>query len=635
MEMKMTTFTNGSPNPTILSAPTTPFTAIAVNDPPLTVETIKITLLPSYIYSYFSDGNLSWSDPETSSPDVGSISDPTPGATGAMWNQATHTFTEQVAVTGTPTEGTKVLQRLVYTPPTLTAGSSDLVSAVVSVNGANVVGANPTPPPGGTGAVITPNGSVLLETVTSPAVLGTIQNIPVAAPTPTTPTNVRPFATVQVTDNNFQGSPQLGATIVVTDGGTATDADGLLTGTGVSKVGVGTYTLSSTSGYGLTSLLQGLTFTPTATSGTDRTTSFDLSVTDNGFPELTTDDKNTSVLVQTGQSGPLVAGIGGVGITVVPGTIIQPFQNVTISDADPTQTVSATIAINVPGGGVLSGPGVAVNSPTQYTIPATSPAALTTILRNISFEPSTPGDPSSTSSTIALNVSDATGKTTSGSIPIIEVSGSTSTGPGSGPGGNNNPPGGTNPPAAANFSTTDVTTSQTTTTSGDAYSGPVAGLSHELIQITADSLNVTANIPNVFIKTGSGTDAINVSQVGGTNVLDGSTGSNFLTGGSGGDTFYLDDRAPATDVFSTVVGFHPGDNASVFGVNATDFALNELNGQGAAGFTGLDFAFSAPNHANANIVLAGYSTADLSNGRLAVTYGTTSDGTQYMNVHAN
>jgi serralysin len=153
--------------------------------------------------------------------------------------------------------------------------------------------------------------------------------------------------------------------------------------------------------------------------------------------------------------------------------------------------------------------------------------------------------------------------------------------------------------------------------------------------VTADNLNVTANIPNVFIKTGSGTDAINVSTVGGSNVLDGSTGSNFLTGGSGADTFYLDDRNPTADVFSTVVGFHSSDNASVFGVNATDFTLNELNGQGAAGYTGLDFAFTAPGHANANIVLAGFSAADISNGALTVTYGTTSDGTQYMNVHAN
>jgi Ca2+-binding RTX toxin-like protein len=176
--------------------------------------------------------------------------------------------------------------------------------------------------------------------------------------------------------------------------------------------------------------------------------------------------------------------------------------------------------------------------------------------------------------------------------------------------------------------------------SGDTYTGPVAGLTQEVILVTSDNLNISANIPNVFIRSGSGTDAIDVSGVGGSNVLDGSTGSNFLTGSSGNDTFFLDDRNPTADVFSTIVNFHSGDNATVFGVNPTDFTVTALDNQGAAGFTGLDFAFSAPGHANANIVLAGFSIADVSSGRLTVSFGTTPDvpgvpGSQYLNVHAN
>jgi predicted Zn-dependent protease len=196
------------------------------------------------------------------------------------------------------------------------------------------------------------------------------------------------------------------------------------------------------------------------------------------------------------------------------------------------------------------------------------------------------------------------------------------------------------PTPAPNFTISNQSNGQQSIVAGDAYAGPVPGLTQEIILVTSDNINVTANIPNVFIHTGAGMDAIDVGMVGGNNVLDGSTGSNFLTGGSGADTFYLDDRTPLADVFSTVVGFHSGDNASVFGVNATDFTLRELDGQGAPGFTGLDFAFSAPGRPNANIVLAGFSTADLSNGRLSVSYGTTPDvggvpGSQYMNIHAN
>jgi hypothetical protein len=49
----MTTFTDGTPNPVILSAATTPFTAITANDTPGTLETINITLYPYYYYNYY------------------------------------------------------------------------------------------------------------------------------------------------------------------------------------------------------------------------------------------------------------------------------------------------------------------------------------------------------------------------------------------------------------------------------------------------------------------------------------------------------------------------------------------------------------------------------------------------------
>ena len=97
-------------------------------------------------------------------------------------------------------------------------------------------------------------------------------------------------------------------------------------------------------------------------------------------------------------------------------------------------------------------------------------------------------------------------------------------------------------PAGANFSVLDTTTQTPFQIDGMPYSGPVAGLQWEFIDDTSDNLSVTANVPNVFIHTGSGEDAIDVSRANGNNVLDGSTGSNFLVGGSGDDTFFVDDR---------------------------------------------------------------------------------------------
>ncbi len=196
------------------------------------------------------------------------------------------------------------------------------------------------------------------------------------------------------------------------------------------------------------------------------------------------------------------------------------------------------------------------------------------------------------------------------------------------------------PTPSAPLTVLDTTTGKPVDATPQPYTGPVAGLTSEYISVSSDSLNITTTTPNWFLHSGSGTDALNVSAGGGTNVLDGSTGSNFLTGGSGDDTFFLDDRNPTADVFSTVVGFHSGDNATVFGVTPSDFTLNVLDNQGAAGYTGVDFGFSAPGHANANFVLAGFTSADLSNGRLTVTYGTTPDapgapGSMYMLIHAN
>jgi len=191
--------------------------------------------------------------------------------------------------------------------------------------------------------------------------------------------------------------------------------------------------------------------------------------------------------------------------------------------------------------------------------------------------------------------------------------------------------------ANTQFAVGDVTTGTTQTENGLAYSGPVAGLTQELIYAGSDSLNITAGVPNSFIHTGSGTDAINVAAVGGANVLDGSTGSNFLTGGSGFDTFYLDDRGATSAIWSTIVGFHAGDNVTVWGVTQADFAVSWLDGLGAVGYTGVTGGFVASGKPNVDVTITGYSAADLTNGRLNVTFGTSPNepglpGSVYMNI---
>lgn len=196
-------------------------------------------------------------------------------------------------------------------------------------------------------------------------------------------------------------------------------------------------------------------------------------------------------------------------------------------------------------------------------------------------------------------------------------------------------------PAAAQlgFSVADGTASTTLRTDGSAYVGPVAGLQHQFIDLTPDNLAIASAMPNAFIRTGAGDDAIDVSAASGDNVLDGGTGSNFLVGGAGRDTFFLDDRGPTAATWSTVANFHGGDDATVWGITAAGASISWTDGMGANGYKGLTAVITAPGKPQAMLTLAGYTAADLGNGRLSVGFGrlgVASDpsGTDYMLIHA-
>jgi Ca2+-binding RTX toxin-like protein len=196
------------------------------------------------------------------------------------------------------------------------------------------------------------------------------------------------------------------------------------------------------------------------------------------------------------------------------------------------------------------------------------------------------------------------------------------------------PPAVTPPDPATVLGAFDTTTNTAMVAVGDAYTGPVVGLQHQYINTTSDNINLTASSPNWFIHSGSGEDAIAAN--GGINVLDGGTGSNFLTGGSGTDTFFVDNRGATADIWSTVVGFHSGDSATVWGVTPQDFALNFVDGQGAGGFTGLTLHATAAGKPTASLTLAGFTQADMNNGRLSVQFGTDpASGSAFMFIHGN
>ncbi len=166
------------------------------------------------------------------------------------------------------------------------------------------------------------------------------------------------------------------------------------------------------------------------------------------------------------------------------------------------------------------------------------------------------------------------------------------------------------------------------------YTGPVAGIEREFVLLTPENLTVAVAGPNWFIHSGSGDDAIAVA--GGTNVLDGGTGSNFLTGASGADTFFVDARGATAPIWSTVNGFSSGDAATLWGVSKAAFALDWFDDQGAPGFTGLTLHATAAGKPTASLTLPGYTKAQMDGGALTVLFGfDPGSGSDYMYVLAN
>ena len=178
----------------------------------------------------------------------------------------------------------------------------------------------------------------------------------------------------------------------------------------------------------------------------------------------------------------------------------------------------------------------------------------------------------------------------------------------------------------------DTTTNQPVAIAAQQYSGPVSDVQEQFVDVILDNLNISVSTPNWFIHSGNGNDALAVSS--GTNVLDGGTGSNFLTGGSGTDTFFVDDRSATADIWSTVNNFHAGDAVTIWGITPSDFTLSWADGQGASGYTGLTLHATAAGKPTASLTLTSFTSADLSDGRLSISYGT-SGGSSYMYIHDN
>jgi VCBS repeat-containing protein len=126
---------------------------------------------------------------------------------------------------------------------------------------------------------------------------------------------INPFATASVGDVDHGALDSLTITLLDSDGN-VTDANGKLSGTGLTQIGVGTYSLAATGPAALTTELEGLTFTPTAhegPAGSTITTNFSMLATD----QFGATGTNSASVVATQSAPPPNPQIIGFGVTLI------------------------------------------------------------------------------------------------------------------------------------------------------------------------------------------------------------------------------------------------------------------------------------------------------------------------------
>jgi Ca2+-binding RTX toxin-like protein len=149
------------------------------------------------------------------------------------------------------------------------------------------------------------------------------------------------------------------------------------------------------------------------------------------------------------------------------------------------------------------------------------------------------------------------------------------------------------------------------------------GLLYQWIDTSPDAVIVGSNFGDFIVLQGTGNKAVDAA--GGADVIDGGTGSTFVSGGVAGDadTFFLDGRASGVS-WSTITDFELGrDKVTIWGwkegVSKASVLFNDTDTGGAAGYTGLTLHFEnlLPDSAPAGTLNANFNSVTLSGLTLA------------------
>jgi hypothetical protein len=346
-----------------------------------------------------------------------------------------------------------------------------------------------------------------------------------------------PFSTTTITDPNGNLSETL--TITLSNGGTATDTDGMLSGTGLTQSGIGIYTLSAPNAATATSELNALVFTPTphqVAPGSTVTTAFKLAVTD-GVGQSATDSA-TTVIATAVASMPAINGT--VGNQGVPNqSASMPFGKVTVTDPTFGVTDTATVALSAPGNGTLSNlSGGSYNAATGiYSLTATA-AAITAALDSLVFTPIAQPNVIVSTTSFALAVQGAGGtandSTTSvtsvdqilglATVPLTNISISVT-------------PDGTGFAAPVNGDTNEAVVSAPVT--GGSYVLP-AGFQAMFLGSSASATLSDSSVGNALLVGNQGNDTI--AALGANQSIAGGSGTNVLFDFGTSDTIFAQGR---------------------------------------------------------------------------------------------
>ncbi len=353
---------------------TTTVVATAVNDPPviagavggqLTSDAAAVTPLSSVTIIDLDFGQTESVTVTVSNAENGTLSNLGSG----VYDTATGIYT----VSGTDAEVTAAVQGLLFTPTAHQVVPGATVTTSFTVVATDTSGATSS----------NGNASVVVTAAEdAPSITGTA-----AGQVVNDNTTVDPFSTVTVADPDFGATETV--TITLTANSVVSDANGLLSGTGLNKIGVGTYTLTTGTPASVTALLDALVFTPTpheVALGSTVTTAMTLAVTDSiaGTPTINT---ATSVITTAIPTPPSIT--GAVGNQGVPNeTASTPFSTVTLVDPNIGSTDTVTVTMSAAGNGTFSNLGSGSYDPATgvYSVSG-SAAAVTAALDAQVFTP--------------------------------------------------------------------------------------------------------------------------------------------------------------------------------------------------------------------------------------------------------